>query len=113
MIVKAISIKEPWASMIANGQKTIEIRKWRTKYRGKIVLCASKVPKSELSGKAFALCSLEEIRPMKESDKKLSGGIYLKDHFTWILKDIKKINTFPVKGKMGIFEIDSTLKKSI
>lgn len=31
--VKALSVKEPWASLIASGQKTIETRRWRTSYR--------------------------------------------------------------------------------
>ena len=38
----AISIKQPWANMIALGYKTIETRKWKTNYRGPLLICASK-----------------------------------------------------------------------
>jgi ASCH domain. len=40
--MKAISLKEPWASLMLEGKKTIETRVWKTNYRGKLLLCASK-----------------------------------------------------------------------
>ena len=39
--MKAISIKQPWASLIAHGIKDIENRTWKTNYRGKILIHAS------------------------------------------------------------------------
>jgi hypothetical protein len=39
--MKALSIKQPWASLIANGIKDIENRTWRTNFRGKIYIHAS------------------------------------------------------------------------
>jgi hypothetical protein len=38
--MKALSIKQPWASLIAHGIKDIENRTWKTKYRGKIYIHA-------------------------------------------------------------------------
>lgn len=35
MILKAISLYEPWASLIRNGRKTIETRSWATAPMGK------------------------------------------------------------------------------
>lgn len=39
---KALSVKQPWAALIANGRKTIETRKWATNYRGPLLICSSK-----------------------------------------------------------------------
>ena len=39
--MKAISIKQPWASLIAHGIKNIENRTWKTHFRGKIYIHAS------------------------------------------------------------------------
>lgn len=39
--MKAVSIKQPWASLIAHGIKDIENRTWKTKFRGKIYIHAS------------------------------------------------------------------------
>lgn len=42
--MKALSIKQPWASLIAHGIKDIENRTWATKYRGTIYIHASGKP---------------------------------------------------------------------
>ena len=39
--MKALSIKQPWASLIAHGIKDIENRTWKTHFRGKIYIHAS------------------------------------------------------------------------
>lgn len=40
--MKVLSIREPWASIIINGYKKYEFRSWKTNYRGKIFIHASK-----------------------------------------------------------------------
>jgi len=39
--MKALSIKQPWASLIAHNIKNIENRTWKTKFRGRIFIHAS------------------------------------------------------------------------
>ena len=45
--MKALSIKQPWASLIAHGIKDIENRSWKTNYRGKVLVHASGKPDKE------------------------------------------------------------------
>ena len=40
--MKALSITQPWASLIAQGAKRIETRNWSTTYRGPLAIHASK-----------------------------------------------------------------------
>lgn len=40
--MKALSLWEPWASLIAQGSKTIETRSWHTNYRGPVLIHAAK-----------------------------------------------------------------------
>ncbi len=40
--MKVITIKQPWASLIAEGYKEYEFRSWNTKYRGDILIHAGK-----------------------------------------------------------------------
>lgn len=40
--VKALSILQPWAWLIVNGHKDIENRKWRTAFRGDVLIHAGK-----------------------------------------------------------------------
>lgn len=50
--MKALSIKQPYASLIAHGIKNIENRTWRTHFRGRIYIHASlskiKIPISSI-----------------------------------------------------------------
>ncbi len=62
--MKAISIKQPWASLICTprndnpnlGIKNIENRTWATKYRGKVLVHASGTP---AKGKFLAINELQ------------------------------------------------------
>ena len=45
--MKAISILQPWASLVALGHKKIETRSWNTKYRGELLIHASMGKKKE------------------------------------------------------------------
>ena len=48
--MKALTIKEPWASLIINGHKQYEFRSWRTHFRGKFYIHAGlSIEKQELS----------------------------------------------------------------
>ncbi len=40
--MKALTVKEPWASLIINGYKKYEFRSWKTNYRGKILIHSGK-----------------------------------------------------------------------
>lgn len=39
--MKAITIKQPWASLIVEGIKDIENRTWKTNFRGKVLIHAA------------------------------------------------------------------------
>ena len=45
--MKCLSIKQPWASLIAHGIKDIENRTWKTNFRGRIYIHASGTPAEE------------------------------------------------------------------
>lgn len=38
--MKALTVRQPWASLIALGVKTVETRSWSTKYRGPLAIHA-------------------------------------------------------------------------
>lgn len=48
-MAKALSIMEPWATLIKEGVKHIETRSWKTSYRGELYIHASakKIKKSD------------------------------------------------------------------
>jgi len=101
--MKVLSIQEPYASMILNGKKTIETRTWKTKYRGKILLHASSKPKSEISGKIFAIANIVDCKDMiKEDEKKACCKIY-KNACSWFLEDVRPTALLEVNGSLGLW----------
>lgn len=42
MSMKALTLTQPWASLVAIGAKRIETRSWRTAYRGALAIHAAK-----------------------------------------------------------------------
>ena len=42
MVKKCLSLKQPYAELLVSGKKTIEVRKWNTKFRGQFLVHASK-----------------------------------------------------------------------
>ncbi|MHB1426760.1 MAG: ASCH domain-containing protein [Gemmataceae bacterium] len=40
----ALSLKQPWAALLVHGLKTIEVRRWPTARRGRVLIHAARVP---------------------------------------------------------------------
>lgn len=118
--MKALSIKQPWASLAAAGHKTVECRTWRTTYRGPLLICSSKGD-FEINdgliapgGMALGVVELMDVRPMTSADL---DAAFLPDEwhadarkgFAWILQKQYEIIPVPIKGRLNLFEADVPL----
>lgn len=56
--MKALSLTQPWASLVAIGEKRIETRSWATRYRGPVAIHAAK----SFPGAAQHWCFAEPFR---------------------------------------------------
>ena len=104
--MKALSIKQPWANLIASGGKTIETRTWKTDYRGPLLICSSKSPDIHPAGQALAIATLTDCRPMSVLDEAAAQCRKYDGAFAWVLADVRKISAFPVRGQIGLFDVD-------
>lgn len=43
-IEHALSLKQPWATLLVHALKTVEVRRWRAYRRGRILIHAARVP---------------------------------------------------------------------
>ncbi|NQU42716.1 ASCH domain-containing protein [bacterium] len=127
--MKALSIREPWATAIWLKKKAIETRTWYTAYRGPLLICAAKTideeaiahvagamdyPISDLwdfcethRGNAIARARLVDCRPMRPTDE---SGALCTAHpslFAWVLQDVQDTIPFPVKGRLGLFDVET------
>jgi len=106
--MKALSVREPWASMIARGEKTLEIRSRRTHYRGPLAICASR------GGGAVAVVELVDCRPFRAEDDAASGHVWSKypeshAHYAWVLRVVRRVKSGVIKGRLGFYEIDESI----
>lgn len=107
--MKALSVRQPWASMIASGEKTIEVRTWSTNYRGPLVICVSKSPRiSQLpTGVALVVVDLVDCRPIVQADAAAACCDVDPDReFAWVLASPRVLSEpTPVSGRLGLFDI--------
>lgn len=121
---KALSVKIPWAPLIASGHKTIELRTWNTKYRGPLLICSTARPRKSRDGilvpaldveTAFAapagvtLCivTLADVRPATALDAQAACVEPDIDRdFAWILEDRQYVPHVPFSGRLGLIDVD-------
>ncbi len=61
--MRALSLRQPWASLVVAGLKDVENRRWRTTYRGPILIHAAR---TEESGAALAPLPEGALRWLRE-----------------------------------------------
>ena len=125
--MKALTIKQPWATLIKEGYKEYEFRTWKTSYRGEIYIHAGKgidreamkrfshlnldYPSGCIIAKAKLVdCILvdDEFRRMAENkDSLVYQNIICNSSWTgygFQLSEVEKINPIPAKGKLSFWE---------
>lgn len=129
--MKVITVKQPWATLIADGYKEYEFRTWKTKYRGDILIHAGKgidkkamerfkylnleYPTSQIIAKAtIADCVKvdDKLRSiLTKKDPIVYKGIINKTSNDWNgygfkLENVEKIKPIEVKGKLSLWDYD-------
>ena len=111
--MKALSVRQPWANLIADGSKTIEVRTRPTTYRGLLLIVSTKRPAVPPAGCALAVVNLVDCRPMTMADeraamRKRESG---ENVWAWVLTDVRRIEPRLVRGQLGLFEAPIRLKE--
>ena len=130
ILMKVLSLREPWATLIKDQKKFIETRSWKINYRGELYIHASMtkidqetrnrkelfnlLEKESLSfGMIICKCQLvdciymtkEYVEDMKRNHyQEYICGEYKEGRYAWILEDIKALEE-PIlsKGHLGIW----------
>lgn len=129
--MKALTVKQPFASLISNNKKIIETRSWRTTYRGELYIHAgmAKVTKNVLErpglkeligdddydiyGKIICKCRLVDCIYMDEAyienikknhPEQFICGRYEIGRYAWILSEIVMLDEpISIKGQLSIW----------
>lgn len=110
--MKALSLRPEWAMPVMLGEKTVEVRTWRTDYRGQLLICSSNRPiAGAIAGHAFCIVELLDVVPFTHEHLEVSllGEMPDRQCYAWMLGDVEWIEPFPVKGRLGLYDVDDTL----
>ena len=122
--MKCLSVCQPFAELIVQGKKTIELRKWNTQFRGEFLIHAAKnilledcnrmnlSPESMITGAIIGKVSLVDVKKYN-SEKELYADRkkhhaetdYIKNKYGFILEKPKKLR-IPIEYscKLNFFE---------
>lgn len=117
----ALSIRQPWAWLILNAGKDIENRNWPTKFRGRVLIHASKgMTRAEYEAGVDPLWHCGgptiELPGMHDLDRGgIVGSVEIVDcvavsdspwfcgRFGFVLRDPRSLPFTPCRGQLGFF----------
>ena len=117
--MKALSIRQPYAWLIANGHKDIENRTWPTHFRGRVLIHAGVTyPKRDYADDLESFTRQYGAYPERQS---MIGGIvgvativdcvsqsdspWFYGPYGFVLVDAKPLPLVPCKGVLGFFDV--------
>lgn len=119
----ALSIRQPWAWHILNSGKDIENRDWPTRFRGRVLIHASKgMTRAEYEDGQDPLWAHKgpviELPPIERLERGgIVGSVGIVDcvavsdsrwffgRFGFVLRDPKPMPFVPWKGQLGFFDV--------
>lgn len=112
--MKALSVRQPFAELIATGAKSVEVRSWQTSYRGSLLICAGAQWHALgvrlhgcLGTRGVAVCVVEllDCRPLVTRDATLAcvDVSAFEGHRAWVLARPRRVEPMPMLGKLHLF----------
>ena len=95
-VVRAIAVREPWASQIAAGATTTAYKSFRTPYRGEILIVSDEEPWYGL-----ALAELVDVQPItREMSAPLQRG------YAWVFQNVMPVTRFVATHRSGLYTVE-------
>lgn len=129
--MKAITIKQPFASLIAAGLKEYEFRTWKTGYRGEVLIHAGKSVDTEamkrfeeygleyplgcILAKATLADCVKVTEDFREELRRKNGPVYAGtteaadwEGYGFKLENVQRLEPVYVNGMLGLWEYTPT-----
>lgn len=102
--MKAITLTQPWASLVAIGAKRIETRGWRTPYRGPLAIHAAKGFPADARDFTYSKVVRELLLPQYQGDAQLDKRLPL----GCIVATCKLVSCVPTRElqEIGVVGVD-------
>lgn len=107
--MKAISIRQPWASLIADGIKRVEVRSRQIHFRGDLLIVSTLRPNYPglPTGCAIAVVEVYGCRPFTVADATDACLPYSPGLYVWLLRNPRPLpHPVRVRGQQGLYTVD-------
>src|SRR5947209_15389813 len=81
----ALSLKQPWATLLVHGHKTVEVRSWRPSRRVRILIHAARIPDER--PEAWQRVPPELLAAAQQEGGGIVGAADLVDYFVYHNRD--------------------------
>jgi hypothetical protein len=110
--VRALSVRQPWATLIVDGVKTVENRTWDTTHRGPLAIHAARTPVElrarrepldhYVFGAVIGVVDLVDVVRDHPSEWAINGCYH------WLLASPRRLRGGPVtvRGRLGLFPVE-------
>jgi hypothetical protein len=123
--IKALSFRQPWATLILEGHKTMDLRTWSTHYRGALAIYASlEVEKDACklhgvdvktltTGALIGIVDLVDVIPLTKKvydanqERHLAGRHYREGLYGWVVANPRPLDPPQiVRGRLNLFDVN-------
>src|ERR1700694_2863628 len=120
-MLRALVLRQPWANLVRDGLKKIEVRSWTTKHRGDLLICAAKSADAgweydgnQPRGVTICLVTLLDVRLLRRSDVRPAmlgkhGWLLHEGSYAWVLTAPRRLVPRPTVGKLGLVDVHPDL----
>lgn len=115
----SLSVRQPYAELVASGRKPLEVRTWRVDYRGPLLIVASsnayrdRFADFDLDDddcpRSVAVCVVDLTMIAAEKKSRYSEVACCdveRGDYLWYLANPRRVAPFYVSGKLRLFPID-------
>lgn len=125
MKIKALSFRQPWAELVLQGVKTLDLRTWSTRHRGPLAVYASQTVEKDrcqehgidldrlTTGAVIGVVDLVGVVELDgasyaaRASEHLSGRRFQAPMFGWELANPRPLaEPQPARGRLLLFEVD-------
>jgi hypothetical protein len=116
--MKALTVRQPWASLIVAGVKDVENRSRNTRHRGPLAIHVAQTRAADGSergwqefrrlnldlqlGEVIGVVDLYDV--VRDSPSKWA----IPDSFHWLLRHPRRVKPVPLRGRLGLWDMDDS-----
>lgn len=128
-VVRVLTVKQPWATLIAQGIKRVENRTWPPRQellagerfgvhagaawdqagaaRVGCTLDRHALPRGVI------LCTVVVDRVVMAGAPEVEGDVYFVGPLGWLLRDVVLVSSPPLRGQLGLWRVDDALVRPL